>query len=90
VPKRTTITEVSHTGPGPATQAAGGAQADESSNQPFERYDAMTKEGPVTIEQNGNDLLIMEGYDNSVVEKARQVLFFNMTLPQTVHGKPQN
>jgi hypothetical protein len=90
VPKRTTITEVGHAGPGPAPQAAGGAQADESSNQPFERYDAMTKEGPVTIEQNGNDLLIMEGFDRGVIEKAKQVLFFNMTLPQTSHGKPQN
>ncbi len=39
------------------------------------------------IEQHDSDLLIMEGYDDSVVEKARQVLFYNMTLPAETKGK---
>lgn len=40
-----------------------------------------TNEGPFVIEQHDNDLLIMEGYDQSVIAKARDVLLYNMSLP---------
>ena len=40
-----------------------------------------SSEGPLVIEQHDNDLLIMEGYDDGVVAKARDVLFYNMSLP---------
>src|SRR5580704_3232075 len=38
-----------------------------------------TSEGPYRIEMHDNDLLIMEGYDDGAMERARQVLFFQMT-----------
>ena len=40
-----------------------------------------TNEGPFVIEQHDNDLLIMEGYDQNVIAKARDVLLYNMSLP---------
>lgn len=40
-----------------------------------------TAEGPFVIEQHDNDLLIMEGYDQNVIAKARDVLLYNMSLP---------
>ena len=46
-----------------------------------------TSEGPYRIEWHDNDLLIMEGYDESVVQKAQQVLLYNMTLPTETKGK---
>jgi hypothetical protein len=46
-----------------------------------------TSEGPYRIEWHDNDLLIMEGYDDSVVQKAQQVLLYNMTLPTETKGK---
>ena len=46
-----------------------------------------TSEGPYRIEWHDNDLLIMEGYDESVVQKALQVLLYNMTLPTETKGK---
>ncbi len=42
---------------------------------------ASTSEGPVWIERHDDDLLIMEGYDADVIQKARQVLFYHMSLP---------
>lgn len=48
--------------------------------QPAITFD--TNEGKVTLEIQGNDLLILEGYDDTVVEKARQVLLHGMSLPQ--------
>lgn len=39
------------------------------------------KDGPIHIERQGNDLLIIEGYDDAVVAKARDVLLFGMALP---------
>lgn len=35
------------------------------------------------LEVQGNDLLIMEGYDDSVVQKARAIYFYGMSLPDT-------
>jgi hypothetical protein len=49
---------------------------------------ATSSEGPISIERHDNDLLIMEGYDQEVMNKARQVLFYGMTLPTEVKGKP--
>jgi len=46
-----------------------------------------TSEGPYRIEWHDNDLLIMEGYDESVMQKAQQVLLYNMTLPTETKGK---
>jgi hypothetical protein len=48
-----------------------------------------TNEGRVTLEIRGNDLLILEGYDDKVAEKARQVLLHGMSLPQPA-GKSSN
>ncbi len=42
-----------------------------------------TNEGKATLEVKGNDLLILEGFDDKVAEKARDVLLFGMTLPET-------
>jgi hypothetical protein len=41
-----------------------------------------TNEGKVTLEIQGSDLLILEGYDDKVAENARQVLLRGMSLPQ--------
>ena len=38
-----------------------------------------SKQGPVLLEWHDNDLLIMEGYDQGVVEKARNVFFYRMS-----------
>jgi hypothetical protein len=47
-----------------------------------------TSEGPILIERHDNDLLIMEGYDQTAMQKARDVLFYNMSLPeQSEKGK---
>ncbi len=42
-----------------------------------------TEEGKAMLEVQGNDLLIMEGYDDSVVQKARAIYFYGMSLPDT-------
>jgi hypothetical protein len=44
-----------------------------------------TEEGKAILEVQGNDLLIMEGYADSVVQKARDIYFFGMSLP----GNPE-
>ncbi len=46
-----------------------------------------SNEGPIIIERHDNDLLVMEGYDQDVMNKARQVLFYGMTLPTETKGK---
>jgi hypothetical protein len=46
-----------------------------------------TKEGRILIEQHDSDLLIMEGYDDAVVAKARDVLLFGMSLPPSAKEK---
>ncbi len=38
-------------------------------------------EGPIHIEWHDNDLLIMEGYDDAVIQKARDLYFYGMSLP---------
>ena len=48
---------------------------------PCNVFAATTGEGRILIELNNNDLLIMEGYDDAVVAKARDVLLYNMSLP---------
>ncbi len=40
-----------------------------------------TEEGKAMLEVEGNDLLIMEGYDDRMVQKARDIYFFGMSLP---------
>ncbi len=40
-----------------------------------------SNQGPVLIEWHDNDLLIMEGYDQDVIEKARNVFFYRMSPP---------
>jgi hypothetical protein len=40
-----------------------------------------TREGPYHIEWQGNDVLIMEGYDSNVIQKARDIYFYGMSLP---------
>ena len=42
-----------------------------------------TNEGKATLEVHGNDLLILEGYDDKVSEKAREVLLQGMSLPES-------
>ncbi len=46
-----------------------------------------TSDGPYRIEMHDNDLLIMEGYDDDAVERARQVLFFRMTPAADTKGQ---
>jgi hypothetical protein len=84
LPKRTTITATSHLGPGlPEKPLAG----EEAKVPLFDTYDGITKDGPIRMVRHDNDLLIMEGYDNSVEQKAEQVLLYNMTLPTETKGK---
>lgn len=45
------------------------------------------KEGLIHIEQHDNDLLIMEGYDDAVIAKARDVLLYGMSLPAAAKEK---
>ncbi len=52
-----------------------------SEQQPRNLYVFDTDEGKAIIEAQGNDLLIMEGYDDSVVEKARDLYFYRMAIP---------
>jgi hypothetical protein len=47
-----------------------------------------SSEGPIAIERHDNDLLIMQSYDEDVMNKARQVLLYGMTLPSETKGKP--
>ncbi len=49
---------------------------------------ATSSEGPIILERHDNDLLIMEGYDQEIMNKARQVLLYGMTLPTETKGKP--
>ena len=43
--------------------------------------EVITDQGKVLMEVRGNDLLIMESFDDSVVERARDVLLKGMSLP---------
>jgi len=45
--------------------------------------EAMTEQGKVVMEFHDNDLLILEGYDDAVVERARDVLLGGKSLPAT-------
>ncbi len=42
-----------------------------------------TNEGKATLEIQGTDLLILEGYDDNVAQRARDVLLHGMSLPPT-------
>jgi len=46
-----------------------------------------TSEGPVVMEWHDTDLLILEGYDKDVLERARGVFFYHMTPPPAPNGK---
>ena len=50
-------------------------------------WSANTAQGPVMIETHDSDLLIMEGYDQKIIEKARDVFFYGMTPPQQPKNK---
>ena len=65
--------------------SAGGASA--TGGQPALAFD--TNQGKVTLETLGNDLLILEGYDDTVAAKARAELLHSMSLPQPA-GKSGN
>jgi hypothetical protein len=56
----------------PSTSNAAGTQS---------QYVFDTEQGKATLEVEGNDLLIMEGYDDSVRQKARDIYFYGMSLP---------
>ncbi|HEX8811484.1 MAG TPA: hypothetical protein VF742_05785, partial [Terracidiphilus sp.] len=43
--------------------------------------EAMTEQGKVVLELRGDDLLIMEGYDDGVIDRARDVLLGGKPLP---------
>jgi hypothetical protein len=43
-----------------------------------------TEEGKAIVEVEGSDLLILEGYDDGVIQKARDIYFYGMSLP----GRP--
>ncbi len=61
-------------------QPASASETNATSAQPAITFE--TNEGKVTLEIQGNDLLILEGYDDTVAEKARAVLLHGMSLPQ--------
>ena len=46
--------------------------------KPCNLEEGSTREGPVLLEWHDNDLLIMEGYDEGVIKKARDVFFYHM------------
>jgi hypothetical protein len=54
------------------------------------QYEFDTEEGKAILEVEGNDLLILEGYDEGVVEKARAIYFFGMSLPGRPAAKAKN
>ena len=47
-----------------------------------------TEDGTALVETHDNDLLIMEGFDQSVIAKARDVFFYHMTPAQSSKKKP--
>ena len=87
LPKRSTLKPgmvvLDPTGPIAETPLAG----EEPKLPLFKKYQADTTDGMVYIQQHDNDLLIMEGYDYFVVQKAQQVLLYNMSLPTETKGK---
>jgi hypothetical protein len=56
-------------------------------SSPCNLFAATTSEGRILIERHDNDLLIMEGYDDAVVAKARDVLLYGMSLPASTKEK---
>ena len=63
------------------------SSADGKSAQSIYAFD--TNEGKATIEAQGNDLLILEGYGDDVAQMARDIFFYGMSLPQGgVKAKP--
>jgi hypothetical protein len=56
----------------PSASNAAGAQG---------QYVFDTEEGKAILEVEGDDLLIMEGYDDTVRQKARDIYFYGMSLP---------
>ncbi len=57
--------------------------------QPCNVEQGSSKEGPVLIEWHDNDLLILEGYDDGVIKKARDVFFYRMTPASGGSSKQQ-
>lgn len=50
-------------------------------------WSATTDQGPVSIETHDSELLIMEGYDQKTIDKAREVFFYGMTPAAQPKGK---
>jgi len=61
------------------TKAGPPSKSADSDSQNLRSFD--TSGGKIRIESQDSDLLIMEGYDDGVIEKARQVFFYHMSLP---------
>jgi hypothetical protein len=61
-----------------AVQANG---ASPTGTQPVARFE--TNEGKAILEVQGSDLLILEGFDDKVAERASQVLLHGMSLPSS-------
>jgi hypothetical protein len=68
----------------PLSPKAGEDEAPATSCNPLR---GSVKEGPILIERHDSDLLIMEGYDDAAIAKARDVLLFGMTLPAATKEK---
>ena len=52
--------------------------------QGCQKSEATTEQGQVVLESQGNDLLILEGFDKRLSERARDVLLGGMSLPAPV------
>jgi hypothetical protein len=64
------------------------APSEADAKGPRHLYVFDTDEGKASIEIEGNDVLIMEGFDDTVKERVRDVLLFGMSLPvQPAKGK---
>jgi hypothetical protein len=55
------------------------ATSGSESDKPCNVEQGASNQGPVLIEWHDNDLLIMEGYDQGVIDKARNVFFYQMS-----------
>ena len=63
----------------PATAVGASAAADQEPSPAVRTF--ATDEGKVSLEVRGNDLLILEGFDDLVSDRARQVILYGMSLP---------
>jgi hypothetical protein len=89
LPKRTKVTGLSHVGP--MKQDGTAHVTDELPGEvrkpEFNVVQLEDKDGPIQIERQGSDVLIIEGFDNSVIAKARDVLLYGMSPPASAKEK---